>query len=231
MGDRILRALALVALAAGIAHAAPAAGNAHAAPGGRVVGKVKVTEADGKSASADVIVYVVGFTEKGNDAEAAVIVQKHRTFVPDLVAITVGESVSFPNGDSFLHNVFSQSSTRKFDLGSFKKGESKEKSFPNPGVVDVYCNIHPEMAATILVLPNKRHTRAAADGSFAIDDVPPGTWTVFAYARRAAKPASSRVTVVAGQDATVNLSLVRGGEPPHVNKFGEKYRTPTTTYR
>jgi hypothetical protein len=87
------------------------------------------------------------------------------------------------------------------------------------------------MAATILVLPNRRHTRAAADGSYTIDGVPAGTWTVFAYARRALKPASSRVTVTAGQDATVNLGLVRGAEPAHVNKFGEKYRDPSTTYR
>jgi plastocyanin len=223
VGDRILRSLALVALTAGVAAAAPA---------GRIVGKVTVTEASGKSANADVIVYVVGFREPGDDARpAASIMQKGRTFVPDLVAITVGESVTFPNGDPFLHNVFSQSSARRFDLGSFKKGESKEKSFPNPGVVDVYCNIHPEMAATILVLPNKRHTRTTADGSFTLDGVPPGTWTVFAYARRAAKPASAPVTVIAGQDTTVNLSLVRGAEPPHVNKYGEKYKPPTTTYR
>ena len=51
-------------------------------------------------------------------------------------------------------------------------------------------DIHPEMAATILVLPNRRHTQIAADGSYAIDGVPPGTWTVFAYTRRATKPVS-----------------------------------------
>lgn len=218
MGYRVLITLALLA------------SSAHA--GGRVTGKVTVTDADGKPAVADVIVYVVGFTERATTTgPVASIAQKGRKFIPDLVAITVGQSVSFPNGDPFLHNVFSQSPARKFDLGSFKKGESKDKQFPTAGVVDVYCNIHPEMAATILVLPNNRHTRAAPDGSFTIEGVPAGRWTVFAYARRATKPVSAPITVVDGQDATVNLAVVRGAEPPHVNKYGEKYKDPTTPYK
>ena len=221
MGHRLL-VVAALGLVAGVAHA----------DGGRVTGKVTVTEADGKATSADVIVYVVGYPEPGTAGEAtAEIAQKGRKFVPDLIAVTVGESVKFPNQDNFLHNVFSQSTARKFDLGSFRKGDAKQKDFTTAGVVDVYCNIHPEMAATILVLPNKRHTHANADGSFVIDGVKPGTWTVFAYARRALKPASAPVTVVVGQDATVNLALTRGAEPPHVNKFGEKYKDGTTVYR
>jgi plastocyanin len=221
VGDRILKSLLVLAVTAGVAHAG----------GGRVVGKISVSDADGKAATTDVIVYVVGFQETGaTDKPAAQVAQKGRKFVPDLVAITAGQSIAFPNGDAFLHNVFSQSPPRKFDLGSFKKGESKEKAFETPGVVDVYCNIHPEMAATILILPNTRHTRTKADGTYVIDGVPPGTWTVFAYARRVAKPASAKVTVSAGVDASVNLSLTRGAEPPHVNKFGEKYKHPTKTY-
>jgi len=224
VGDFILKLLASAALATCLITEAQA--------GGRVVGTVTVTDANGAKASADVIVYVVGFPEQGaTDKPAAAIAQKGRKFVPDLVAITVGQSVSFPNSDSFLHNVFSQSTGRKFDLGSFKRGESKERAFPNPGVIDVYCNIHPEMAATILVLPNNRHTRTASNGRYTIDGVPPGTWTVFAYARRVAKPVSAKVTVVEGQDATVDLALARGAEPPHVNKFGEKYKAPTTVYK
>jgi plastocyanin len=191
---------------------------------GSVTGKVAVTEPDGKPATgADVIVYVVGYDEPAGDA-VATVVQTGRKFVPDLVAITVGERVKFPNNDGFFHNVFSQSKTRKFDLGSFKKGESKDKEFPSPGVVDVYCNIHPEMAATILVLPNHRFTKAKPDGTFAIDGVRPGTWKVFAYTRRATKPAMATVTVAATGAATVELAIARSAEAAHANKFGEKYR-------
>jgi plastocyanin len=206
---------------------------AHVAHAGRVVGTIKVTEADGKpGAATDVVVYMVGFDEPPDPhAPVVKIAQKDRKFVPDLVAITAGQDVQFPNGDPFLHNVFSQSSARRFDLGSFKKGDTKSKDFPNAGVVDVYCNIHPEMAATILVLPNRRHTRPDADGKFVIEGVPPGNWQVFAYTRRAQKPVSAKVSIAGGQDVTVNLAIVRGAEPEHLNKYGEKYHDAGGTYR
>jgi plastocyanin len=224
MGNRVLITLLVLA------------GVAHAGPTGRVVGKVAVTEANGTPAvGAEVVVYVVGGPSEAAEppatAPAAQIAQKDRKFVPELVAITVGESVIFPNTDPFLHNVFSQSAARPFDLGSFKKGDSKKKDFPTPGIVDVYCNIHPEMAATILVLPNRHHVEVAADGTFALDDVPAGKWQVFAYTRRSEKPASSWIVVEAGKDTQVSLSLSRVSEPEHLNKYGEKYHDTGGNYR
>jgi plastocyanin len=204
---------------------------AQAQPTGRVIGTVTVTESDGKPAgTAEVVVYVVGFAEPPSD-RVTTIAQKGRKFVPDLVAITVNERIEFPNRDPFLHNVFSQSGARKFDLGSFRRGETKARQFPEPGAVDVYCNIHPEMAATILVLPNRRHTVARPDGKFEIEGVPPGDWTVFAYTRRTIKPTSAKVTVNPGADTTIDLALVRGAEPAHLNKYGEKYHDGVQVYR
>jgi plastocyanin len=211
-----MRLLVALAFAVGVAHAAP--------PGGRVVGTAKVTEADGKVGSpSEIIVYITGFTEAPAGTTVK-IEQKGRRFLPDIVPVTSGDKVEFPNRDPFLHNVFSQSPPRKFDLGSFKKGESKDRQFTTLGVVEVYCNIHPEMAATILVLPNRKHVRVGADGKFALEGVPPGTWTVWAFTRRAPRPASAKITVTAGGETTIDLAVVRGGEQPHANKFGEKYR-------
>lgn len=190
--------------------------------GGRVRGTITIP------GGADGVVYVVGFTEPAPaHAPTPTILQRDKRFVPDLVAITAGQEVAFPNGDPLFHNVFSRSSARPFDLGSYRRGESKAKSFPTPGVVDVYCNIHPEMAATILVLPNRKFARVGADGRYAIDGVPPGTWTVFAYTRNAVRPVSAKVTVVDGADAVVDLALQVTAPEAHPNKFGEAYKEPT----
>lgn len=191
---------------------------------GRLTGTVSLVDASGKRLSpAGAVVYVVGFDEPP-PADVPEIVQRDKTFVPDLVPITVGQEVAFPNGDPILHNVFSVSPTRPFDLGSYKKGVSKAKAFRKQGVVDVYCNIHPEMAATILVLPNRRYARVAADGTFAIVGVPIGRWSAFAYARGVAKPVRAEVTITSSGDAKIEFRLTRTLSDAHDNKFGEGYR-------
>jgi len=218
-------AVAGVAAAATAAAAGPGGG---AAATGRVVGTVAVTDGAGHPVDpAGAIVYVVGFTEPP-PRTVPTIEQRNRTFVPALIAITAGQSISFPNEDPILHNVFSRSIARPFDLGSYRRGETKTKLFPTTGVVDVYCNIHSEMAATILVLPNRRFARVGADGGFAIAGVPAGTWTAFAFTRQAARPVRARVVVAAGGAATVHFDLVRGVDVPHLNKYGETYKEPGT---
>src|SRR5690349_11453499 len=211
---------AAVAVAAVLVSAAPAAADDAT---GSITGTVTVNRGEGATA-VPIVVYVVGFTEAA--PEATVEVQQHdKKFIPDLVVITAGQTVSFPNGDPFLHNVFSPTESRKFDLGSYKKGDTRTRKFPHPGVSDVFCNIHPEMSATILVLPNTKFTFAAADGTFAIAGVPAGSWTVFAYSRHATAPVSAKVDVTAGAAATVALALDETARDfTHKNKFGEKYR-------
>jgi plastocyanin len=200
------------------------------ADAGTVEGTVAVTRPEGIDAS-PVLVYLVGFEEKA-PKQAVTIAQKKKRFSPQIVAITAGQTVSFPNGDPFLHNVFSPSSTRPFDLGSFPEGEARKRTFPETGILDVYCNIHSEMSATIVVLPNRRFAFTDADGHFTIKGVPAGTWTVYAYSRRAREPVSAQVTVTENGAATADLSVEEiARDFKHRNKYGEAYRDEQSTYQ
>jgi plastocyanin len=173
-----------------------------------------------------VLVYVVGFDEAPPPVMAEVQ-QRGKRFIPPLLGITAGQKISFPNGDPFYHNVFSPSRVRQFDLGQYRTGESRSRVFPKSGVVDVYCNIHPQMSATILVLPNRRFALTARDGSFTIYGVPTGRWKIYAYSRRAARPVGTEVEVRAGRTASVDLTVTETrSDFRHPNKYGESYRDP-----
>jgi plastocyanin len=112
---------------------------------------------------------------------AAVIAQRDLRFSPSLLVIPRGTSVSFPNEDSEFHNVFSYSETKRFDLGRYPKGESKRVSFDKPGIVKTYCEVHPWMRAAILVLESPCYAIASGDGSFSIEGVPPGRYSLVAW--------------------------------------------------
>lgn len=205
--------------------AAPVDAEDAAAGTGSVRGNVQVTfQGKPKADRSGVVIYLVGFVEPP-PAAVPKLRQKNKDFDPPVLAITAGQSVAFPNDDTFFHNVFSLSSARSFDLGQYKNGESKDKVFPKAGVVEVYCNIHPQMAATVLVLPNRRHAVTDAQGRFAIEGVPPGTWTLFAYDRFAKAPVKQPVTVTAGGVLDLKLAIdeVRA-DVPHMNKYGQPYR-------
>lgn len=112
---------------------------------------------------------------------SAEIEQQDRKFLPDMVVVPAGSTVSFPNLDVIFHNIFSLSKPRSFDLGNYPKGETRTVTFPVPGIVYVYCHLHPNMSAAIVVSPSKWCVRAGEDGRFALPSVPPGKYTVVAW--------------------------------------------------
>jgi plastocyanin len=131
-----------------------------------------------------VVVYLEG---KGpaSPGSTASIEQHDRQFVPDLVVVPVGSAVSFPNMDAIFHNVFSLSKPKSFDLGNYPKGQTRTVVFPSPGIVYVYCHLHTNMAASIMITPNQWSARVDADGNFRLPDVPPGKYTAVAWHKTA----------------------------------------------
>ena len=104
------------------------------------------------------------------------MVQKDRHFNPHVLAIGVGSTVDFPNRDPYFHNAFSNFSGQVFDIGLYAPGTSRGKLFKDPGIVRVFCNIHPTMSAIIAVLPNDWYVLTESTGKFNIPNVPPGDY-------------------------------------------------------
>jgi plastocyanin len=182
---------------------------AAAAGTGAVAGHVRITKNGGqKDDRSQVVVYMEGVPEpaRGAAGSAPKIRQRDNAFSPGLLVVRRGDSVEFPNEDKVFHNVFSVSEAARFDLGLYKSGTSKVVTFREPGVVDVYCNIHPEMVAKILVVDTSHYAITGADGSFRIAGVPAGKYGIVAWQAHG-EPRRGTVTVSPGATAEVTFEL------------------------
>ncbi len=137
---------------------------------GEISGTIK---AKGLRTPANVLVYLTKAPEVTMDLSTTKFVmdQQNLEFFPHILPVLVGSTVHFPNNDKVDHNVFSMSRTKKFNLGSYKPGESKTVVFDKPGIVEMRCDVHAEMAAYILVLKNPYFAVSDKTGRFKIPDV------------------------------------------------------------
>jgi plastocyanin len=134
------------------------------------------------------------------------IAQRDESFVPRVAAITRGSTVDFPNLDAYFHNVFSLSRGATFDLGRYPKGQSRARTFTRPGLVKVYCHLHSDMSATIVVFDHPFYAAPAADGSFTIPDVPAGSYRLSAWHERIGENVTT-LDVKAGATTTTAFVL------------------------
>jgi plastocyanin len=162
----------------------------------------------------------------------ATIRQKDKTFLPHILAITAGTLVDFPNNDPIFHNAFSAYNGQVFDLTLYPPGTSRSVRFIRPGVVRVFCNIHASMSAVIVVLKTPYFAVSQRDGTFAIPDVPPGSYELSVFHERATD-ASLRVVGqhITISDSNLELPAISVSETgylpvPHTNKYGQPYPHP-----
>lgn len=145
-------------------------------------------------------------------------------FSPQVLVIQAGTTVDFLNDDGIFHNAFSLSRSQPFDLGIYPRGMSKTVTFNVPGLVRVYCNIHPNMVSNILVLETSHYTVTGDDGQFALNNLPDGNFTVRTWAEHADEQ-SHKVVVSNGSSRQLDLTMAtRPRLVRHRNKFGKPYR-------
>lgn len=189
---------------------------------GNIKGAVKVK---GLRTPENILVYLTKTPPVTEDLSKAKFImdQRNLEFIPHVLPVLVGATVDFPNNDKVDHNVFSMSRTKKFNLGSYPAGESKSVVFDKPGIVELRCDVHAEMAAYILVLKNPYFAVTDKQGRFEIPDanalkqtgftgvkdLAPGKYFVKTWHEKL-KTQKKAVVVPDNGDVTIQLDLIRG---------------------
>jgi plastocyanin len=167
---------------------------------GTVSGSVKVSSA----AEAERTVVYVERSPEGAEAPKLVrLSQKGTRFTPAVLPVVQGTTVDFTNDDWLAHSAFSKSAAKLFDLGLYGAGENKSVTFERPGVVEIFCAIHPRMNGVILVLQNSHFAKPSATGAYSLGELPPGVYDLKVY--RLGGEASSRKITVASSAVVVNF--------------------------
>lgn len=198
------------------------------APAATVSGRLRVIDRGGRNASdlGQAAIWLMPATGRppAVNAATATITTENRTFSPHVLVVPVGSTVRFPNRDGFNHNVFSRTDRNDFDLGLYERGEGRSTTFQNPGIVSIYCNVHPTMSAIVVVRSTPWSAQPLADGSFSIGNVPPGEYVLHLWHERV-QETTRPVTVTAAGLTLPDLELDARGfvQQQHLNKFGRPY--------
>lgn len=169
----------------------------------------KVQGVTGES-NAGAVVYIDSIP--GDSFEPApgpvVVDQKDLKFVPHVLPVLVGTTVTFKNSDDVLHNVFTPDKVAdRFDLGTFGQGEERTYTFDKPGEAVLLCNVHPEMEAWVVVVPTPYFATTADDGSYRIEGVPAGEYTLKVWHASLKKPMERAITVDGSGPVTADLQV------------------------
>lgn len=155
--------------------------------------------------------------------------QKNKTFIPHLLVVPVGSFVSFPNEDPFFHNVFSLYDGKRFDLGLYEAGKTRQVRFAREGVSYIFCNIHPQMSAVVVALSTPFYSIADAAETFHLHHLPYGEYEMHLWVEGEEQRDLDRWTrpVHIGPNVT-RLETIELDKPAsdsgHLNKFGKPYQ-------
>ncbi len=194
-------------------------------PGGTIEGRVLLRRSGAPvpDASSAIVWLEGGSGGSGPAAARGEMRSEQKKFAPRALVVRRNATVQFPNADAIYHNVFSVSDGNRFDLGLYRGGAAREKKFEEPGLVRVYCNIHPQMVGFVMVVDSGFAAVTGHDGSFRFEGVPAGPLTLKAWHEEAGEMAAP-LTVRAGDaPVTIRLDATSFKPLPHKNKYGKDY--------
>ncbi len=165
------------------------------------------------------------------DSNRPRLVQRNKSFEPHILVVPVGSSVEFPNRDPFFHNVFSLFEGKRFDLGLYEAGTTRNVVFDKPGISYIFCNIHSEMSAVVIALNTPYYGISDPRGRVAIPHVPPGRYTLRIWYEDAFPEQLNRLTrEVTVSETAANLGAMRlpatNMPQGHENMYGRDYPPP-----
>jgi hypothetical protein len=158
------------------------------------------------------------------------MVTRGKMVMPHVLAIPLGSTVDFPNDDPISHNLFSLSSNNAFDLGLYRRGSGKSMKFDTPGLVNVYCNVHPNMSAVIHVMATPYYGFTDPKGNYVIGSVPPGRYRLIAWNEQGGQT-ESPIEITPSGTVSGNMALMLDSRnyrlTQHLNKVGKPYQAPS----
>ncbi len=173
------------------------------AEGGTISGKVDATPA---KYLAETVVYLKSVPGAYEPRKVSMD-QRGMKFIPHILTVTQGDTVTFLNNDGVPHNVYSPDG-EGYNLGTFKQNQDASYTFRKQGVYSQLCSIHPEMLAYVFVGQNPYASPVGADGRYEIKGVPPGTYQLAVWNAKLKSPERT-VAVTAGKRSEQNLSIQR----------------------
>ncbi|NTU57834.1 MAG: hypothetical protein HGB00_02780 [Chlorobiaceae bacterium] len=154
------------------------------------------------------VVYLKGMKEKVFPKQAKMD-QKNLAFVPHVIVVPTGSSVSFSNSDKVNHDITSADACKKLDIDDFHPSMTRVVTFEKACEVNLLCDLHPEMSAYVVVVESNYFAVTGADGKFTIDSVPPGTYDVSVWSEKLKQAKAVSVTVKSGQTSRIEIGMTK----------------------
>lgn len=142
-----------------------------------------------------------------DDGDKGSVDQTECHYVPHVQVLKPGATLEVINSDSILHNIHAYDGDETlFNIAQPIKGQKTDKELTASGPVHLKCDVHSWMSAWVFLAKTPYFAVTGEDGSFSLENVPPGTYNVKVWHGKLGQ-SSAEVTVEAGSAATADMTI------------------------